>query len=91
MGERLLEGFRQEDFSMPGGDNAAYFARQTELAQQFAEHYGEGVLEVQIRQDVYNARLLQYEKLYQNGPYTELAIPHSEFDVLNDAIRILHK
>ena len=92
MGGKLLnEGFLPEDFSMPGGDNSAYFAKQPELAQQFAEHYGEGVLEVQVPKDVYDARLLQYEQPYQGGPHIELPIPTSEFDALNNSTRILHK
>ena len=81
MGEKLLnEGFAAEDFA--GGDGVVHFAKERELAEQYARCYGEGVIEVQVPKDVYDARLLQYEKPYYPGPYTELAIPVSEFQRL---------
>jgi hypothetical protein len=90
IGDRLLnEGFQPEDFAQ--GDESAYFAKQPELAQQFAEHYGEGALEVQVPKEVYDARLMQYEQPYQDGPHTELPTPTSEFGTLNNSTRILNK
>jgi hypothetical protein len=90
MGDRLLnEGFLAEDFA--GGDNVAHFAKERALADLYAWNYGEGVLELQIPKDVYDSRLLQYEQPYVPGPYTELKIPIHEFDILNNAPRVLHR
>jgi intein/homing endonuclease len=90
MGEKLLkEGFRPDDFSDPGGDNLAYFAKERELAEEYARYYKDGVLEVDIPEDIYNQRIKKHERLYQGGPLTEIPIPHEDFDVLNNANRRL--
>jgi hypothetical protein len=58
MGKKLLkEGFHPEDFSDPGGDNLSYFAKEKELADIYAKHYGEGILEVDIPKDIYDLRM----------------------------------
>ena len=85
------QGFHPKNFSDPDGDNLAYFAKQRRLAEEFARSYGDGVLEVQIPQDIYDSRISRYEFPYQGGPEIEIPIPHSEFDVLNEATRILHR
>jgi hypothetical protein len=85
------QGYWPEDFSEIGGDDRAYFAKEKSLAQEYARHYGEGVIEVKVLKAVYDNRLKQYEQLYQGGPRTELPIPHSEFDVLNSSEIIWHK
>jgi hypothetical protein len=88
---QLLEGYEPQDFSMPGGDDRAYFAKDKSLADEFAQHYGEGVIEVVILRSLYNARLKKHEQLYQEGPEVELPIPHEDFDVLNNSVRKLHE
>lgn len=86
--KQLREGFDPADFAE--GDQRAYFARQRELAEEYARHYGDGVLEVEIPKDVYDARIRPHEVPYQGGPQIELPIPHKDFDVLNEAQRRLH-
>ncbi len=88
--KQLTQGYHPEDFSMPGGDNRAYFAKDKDLADEFALHYGEGVIEVKVPRSVYESRLKRHEQLYQVGPHIELPIPHEDFDVLNQAERIHH-
>lgn len=82
-------GYNTKNFC--DGDQCAYFAKERSLAEDYAKHYGDGVIELKIPKDVYNSRMKQHEYLYQGGPRTELAVPHSEFDVLNSAERIWHK
>jgi hypothetical protein len=89
--KQLTEGYHPEDFSSPGGDNRAYFAKDRGLADEYAQHYGEGVLEVEVPKDVYDARLRKHETPYQGGPRIELPIPHEDFDVLNRSTRKLHE
>jgi hypothetical protein len=65
----------------------AYFAKQRELAEQYAKLYGEGVLEVDIPKSVYDARIRPHEVPYLSDPkLIEIPVPHSAFDVLNAAI-----
>lgn len=59
------------------------------LADEYAKFYGEGVLEVEISQGVYNERIRRHEVPYQGGPEIEIRIPHEDFDVLNNANRRL--
>jgi hypothetical protein len=89
--QQLKEGYHPHDFSLPGGDNRAYFAKDKGLADEFAKHYGEGVIEIEVPTSVYAARLKKYEQLYQLGPWIELPIPHEDFDVLNKSARKLHE
>jgi RHS repeat-associated protein len=89
-GQRQLEhGYSPTDFCE--GDRCAYFAKERNLAEEYARHYGEGVIEIRVPKDIYEARIKQYEYPYQGGSHTELAIPHSEFEVLNNSTRELHK
>ena len=91
--KQLAEGYHPDDFpATQGSDGKAYFAKDKSIADEYAPHgpYGEGVIEVQVPKDVYDARLRQYEQPYQGGPRTELPIPPKEFDVLNNSPRKLH-
>jgi hypothetical protein len=91
LGQKLLQvGFHPADFSMPGGDNMAYFWKGKGLADVYALHYGEGILEVMVPKDVYRLRLQGHEQFYQGGPHIELPVPHADFDVLNNAMRRWH-
>jgi RHS repeat-associated protein len=83
----LTIGFTPATFSMPGGDNSAYLAKDKSIADEFAASYGAGVLEIRVPEDVYNQHLRQYEHLYQGGPRVELAVPHVAFSVLNQCLR----
>jgi hypothetical protein len=92
-GQRLLnQGFHPEDFPSGGpyADGKAYFAKERGLAEQYSG-YGEGILEVEIPKSVYDARIKPHEIPYLSDPrFTEIPIPPSEFDVLNNALRRLH-
>ena len=92
-GQKLLnEGFHPEDFPSGGpyADGKAYFAKERALAEQYSG-YGEGILEVEIPKSIYDARIKPYEMPYLSDPkFTEIPIPPSEFDVLNNAFRRLH-
>lgn len=90
-GRKLLEvGFLASDF-LDGDRRAYFFKRGDGEVTNYALHYGEGILEVEIPISVYNERIRKYEQLYQNGPEVEVPIPHSEFDVLNKARRMLYE
>jgi RHS repeat-associated protein len=91
--KQLTEGYHADDFpATQGNDGKACFAKEKSIADEYAPHgpYGEGVIEVQVPKDVYDARLRQYEEPYHGGPRTQLPIPHKEFDVLNNSPRRLH-
>jgi hypothetical protein len=91
LGTKLLQqGFDPADFSMPSGDDKAYLWKGKALADDYALHYGEGILEVMVPRDAYRLRLQTHERLYQAGPHIELAVPHADFDVLNNSIRRWH-
>jgi len=85
---QLEKGYSPADFCE--GDQCAYFAKERSLAEEYARHYGEGVIEIRISKEVYDTRLKQYEYSYEGGR-TEIVIPHSEFEVLNNAVRVRHK
>jgi len=92
MGEKLLnDGFHPKEFFDPDGDNLAYFAKERELAEIYEKFYRDGILEVDISKDVYDARIKQYETSYQGGSLTEIPSPQEHFDVLNNANRRLEK
>ena len=90
-GAHLLEnGFHPKDFA--DGDQLAYFAKQRELAEDYARNYGDGILEVDIPKTLYDNRIKPLEKAYLSDPrLTEIPIPHSEFEILNSAIRRLNR
>jgi hypothetical protein len=91
LGRKLLQhGFGPGDFSMLGGDNRAYLWKGRGLSDDYALHYGEGVLEVMVLKDVYRLRLRCHERTYQGGPHIELPVPHADFDVLNNSVRRWH-
>ena len=80
------------------GNNLLYFAKDRWIADSYAFHYGEGVIEIQIDENVYNQSLKQYEKTYvgtnvhtgnvETG--TELEVPASALPIINQGIRIWH-
>jgi hypothetical protein len=85
---QLENGFHPKDFA--NGDQLAYFAKQRELAEDYARNYGDGILEVDIPRTLYDKRIKPLEKAYLSDPsLTEIPIPHSEFEILNSAIRRL--
>lgn len=80
-------GYKPEDF--PG--NGAYFAREKEIADSYATHYGEGVIETRVPRGVYDEHFAQYEMRYLGTPPgTELAIPPHMLDFLSQFERIWH-
>jgi hypothetical protein len=91
IGRKLLQqGFNPADFSMPGGDDRAYMWKGKGLSDDYALHYGEGILEVMVPKDLYQLRLQGHERPYQGGPHIEVPVPHADFDVLNNSIRRWH-
>lgn len=91
MGWKLChQGFDPADFSMSGGDDRAYMWKGKGLADVYALHYGEGILEVMVPKDLYRSRLQRHEQPYQGGPPIEVPVPHADFDVLNNSIRRWH-
>ena len=94
-GQRMSDsGFRASDYpGRPGEvpDGFAYFANDRELADQFARHYGEGVIEVQIPRAAYLRKFQQFEAPYQGGPLTELPIPARLVEQLNLYPRTWHR
>lgn len=87
-------GYLATDFpGSPGQipDGNAYFARSQSIADEFAQSYGEGVIETRVPADVYAERYAQYERLYQGGPRVEVPIPANEVESLNEFPRIWHR
>jgi hypothetical protein len=86
-------GYSAADF--PGGpgqdsDGLAYFARDKSIADEFADSYGEGVIETKVPRSVYESQYAQFEYPYQGGPRTEVPIPASAVEGLNPFERIWH-
>ncbi|KRF39617.1 hypothetical protein ASH01_19930 [Terrabacter sp. Soil811] len=80
-------GYKPADF--PG--NGAYFAREKEIADSYASHYGEGVIETRVPRGAYDEHLAQYEMKYLGAPPgTELAIPPHMLDFVSQFERIWH-
>src|SRR5207244_2316548 len=86
----MRQGLDPADFSMPGGDDKAYMWKGKGLSDDYALHYGEGILEVMVPKDLYRSRLRCHEQPYQGGPHIEVPVPHADFDVLNNSIRRWH-
>ncbi|MFI0907077.1 DUF6531 domain-containing protein [Streptomyces sioyaensis] len=88
-------GYLAGDF--PGGphdpymNGMAYFAKERELADKYAKHYGEGVIEVRIPKADYEQHFSGYEHRYEGGPLTELEIPNTAVERLNNYPRIWHR
>lgn len=73
-------GYKPGDF--PG--NGAYFAREREIADSYAKHYGEGVIETRVPRGVYDEHFAPHEMRYLGTPPgTELAIPPGKLDLLS--------
>ena len=92
-GQKLLDdGFDPNDFPLDElSDGRAYFGKQRQLADKYDDVYGDGVLELEIPKDIYDARIRPHEVPYLSDPnFTELPLPHDVFDILNDAVRKLH-
>ncbi|WP_258564836.1 putative T7SS-secreted protein [Streptomyces sp. WELS2] len=88
-------GYRAEDF--PGGpddpymNGLVYFAKERQLAEMYANHYGEGVIEIQVPIKDYLERFARHEHPYEGGPLTELEIPNTVIEELNQYPRIRHR
>ncbi|MEU3414356.1 putative T7SS-secreted protein [Streptomyces sp. NPDC006658] len=88
-------GYRAEDF--PGGpddpymNGLVYFAKERQLAEMYAKHYGEGVIEIRIPKVHYFEKFSRHEHPYEGGPLTELEIPNTVVEELNQYPRIRHK
>lgn len=81
-------GYAASDF--PG--NGAYFAKEKELADSFATHYGEGVIETKVPRSVYEEHFAQHEMPFLGSPPgTELAIPPDKLELLSQFERIWHR
>jgi hypothetical protein len=80
-------GYLAEDF--PG--DGAYFAREETIAESFAYHYGEGVIETRIPADVYAQNFAEHEMPFLGEPPgTELAVPPSKLGLLSQYPRVWH-
>ncbi|WP_274578584.1 MULTISPECIES: RHS repeat-associated core domain-containing protein [unclassified Streptomyces] len=88
-------GYRAEDF--PGGphdpymNGKAYFAKEREIAEKYAKHYGEGIIEIKIPREEYDLRFGQYERPYEGGTLTEIEIPNTSVEDLNHYPRVRHR
>jgi hypothetical protein len=86
--EHNANGYTAENF--PG--NGAYFAREKAIAESYATHYGEGVIETRIPRSVYEEHFAEHEMPYLGAPPgTELAIPPGKLDLLSQFERIWHR
>ncbi|WP_240323085.1 RHS repeat-associated core domain-containing protein [Amycolatopsis ruanii] len=85
-------GYNADDYGGTGPWAAgAFFARDRELADTYAGHYGEGVIEIRIPASEYADRFARYEQPYQGGPLTEVEIPASRVEELNQYPRKWHR
>ena len=82
-------GYKAADF--PG--NGAYFAKDSSaIADSYATHYGEGVIETRVPRSVYDEHFAEHEMPYLGTPSgTELAIPPGKLDFLSQFDRIWHR
>jgi len=92
--EKLLtDGFQAADFpnNPPYADGKCYFAApfSRSLAEEYHNHYKQGILEVTLDKQTYNQTFKPLEKPYQGGQTMELAVPHSLFPILNQFPRVL--
>ncbi|WP_051362846.1 RHS repeat-associated core domain-containing protein [Amycolatopsis thermoflava] len=93
LGQQQYEhGYRADDYGGTGPWAAgAFFARDRELADTYAGHYGEGVIEIQVPASDYADRFEPFEQPYQGGPLTEVEIPASRVEELNQYPRKWHR
>ncbi|MEV3908926.1 putative T7SS-secreted protein [Streptomyces canus] len=88
-------GYLADDF--PGGpddpymNGMAYFAKERELAESYAKFYKEGVIEVRIPVAEYERYFAKFEHPYEGGPLTELEIPNTDVERLNNYPREWHR
>lgn len=92
--EKLLKnGFQATDFpnNPTYADGKCYFAapNSRSLAEEYKNHYKQGILEVTIDKETYDQKFKPLERPYQGGVSVELAIPHSLFPTLNQFPRVL--
>lgn len=89
----LQDGFHAADFpnNPPYENGKCYFAApdSRSLAEEYNNHYQQGILEVIIDKQSYEITFKPLERFYQGGPSIELAIPHNLFPILNQFPRIL--
>jgi hypothetical protein len=88
------QGFRASDFpGKPGEvpDGFAYFALDRAIADEYAKSYGEGVIEVQIPSDEYDAKFKKFQYPYDGGPLIEVPIPADMVEQLNVYPRVWHR
>jgi hypothetical protein len=94
-GKFLKDGFQAADFphNPPYADGKCYFAGplSRSLAEEYNNHYKQGILEVTIDKPTYDIHFKPLERLYQGGPSIELAVPHSLLHILNMFPRILRE
>ncbi|MFF7642384.1 putative T7SS-secreted protein [Streptomyces canus] len=88
-------GYLADDF--PGGaddpymNGMAYFAKERELAESYAKFYKEGVIEVRMPVADYERYFAKFEHPYEGGPLTELEIPNTDVERLNNYPREWHR
>jgi len=89
----LRDGFQPADFpnNPPYENGKCYFAApdSRSLAEEYNNHYQQGILEVIIDKQTYDTTFRPLEKFYQGGPSIELAVPQNLFPILNQFPRIL--
>jgi hypothetical protein len=88
---QYAEGYKAADF--PG--HGAYFGLGSQggraIAESYAVHYGEGIIETRVPTDVYAENFAKFEMKYLGSPPgTELAIPGESLDLLSQFPRIWH-
>lgn len=89
-----------EDFPGPGRpgaghpDGCCYVTRDEGVADSYAEHYGEGVLEVKVDGDYLDANLKGLERdHWGSAGGSEIPIPNNMLDGVNENTveRVLHE
>nr|WTB36112.1 DNRLRE domain-containing protein [Streptomyces sp. NBC_00830] len=86
-------GYQAADFpSTNGNDGQAYFGRKYSfVAEKYAKHFGEGVIEIRIPEEEYNKYFKGYEQSYEGGNEIEVPIPNTAFGRLNSYERNWYK
>lgn len=89
----LKNGFQSTDFphTPPYADGKCYFASSNSrsLAEEYNNHYQQGILEVLIDKEIYDQQFKPLERPYQGSSRIELPIPHGLLPILNQFPRIL--
>ncbi|MEU3739222.1 DUF6531 domain-containing protein [Streptomyces sp. NPDC032198] len=81
---------RKSEGMYPNG--RAYFGKKRDIAEKYAQSYGEGVIEIKIPKSEYDAKWAKYEQDYMDSPGDkELVIPNNVVEDLNQYPRIRHK